>query len=126
MRRGRHLGLRLRNNVSVADWKGGFFGQSPPDEDYNLFYHLGGSGWDLQCDFTPCSLGAHSLDADPAFVDPADGDLRPRCESPVVDAGTTLANLLGTPDRATWTAPASQVWVHTHALCAEPTSSGRP
>jgi hypothetical protein len=83
--------LRLRNNISVAAAKGAYFGGSRADEDYNLFRHTGSSGADVQCNFAPCSTGAHTITGqDPRFVGPVSGDLRVQLGSPAIDAGIDL------------------------------------
>ncbi len=93
--------LRLRNNISVASAKGAYFGGAMPDEDYNLFWHTGGSGADVQCNFSPCSIGAHTITGrDPAFTGASSLDFHLRAGAPPVDAGLDLgftSDLAGSP-----------------------------
>ena len=71
--------LRMRNNIVQAVWKAGY-ADAPFDEDYNLYF--GG--------ITQFTRGAHSLVADPGFLDPIAGNLRLRPSSRAVDAGVEL------------------------------------
>ncbi len=55
------------------------------DEDYNLYYSNGGT-----VGFT---IGPHSLQANPLFVNPAANDYHLQAKSPAIDAGTTLPQI---------------------------------
>jgi hypothetical protein len=68
--------LILRNNVIQAVAKAGY-ADGAIDEDHNLY-------WGGRVQF---ATGPHTLVADPAFVAPGAGDLRPRADSPALDRG---------------------------------------
>lgn len=79
------------------------FNQAPDAPDYaESMFEVSGSDPYYSC-VTPLPeyYGVGNIDADPRFVDPANGDFRLRPDSPCIDAGTDLADvsvdLDGTP-----------------------------
>lgn len=79
--------LTMRNNVVQATWKVGY-ADAPFDEDHNMF-------WGGQRQF---QVGAHSVVTDPAFVDPAVGNLRLRPTSLGIDRGISAGIMLDFDD----------------------------
>jgi hypothetical protein len=71
--------LIMRNNIIQAVWKVGY-ADAPFDEDYDLYY--GG--------IRQFAMGAHSVVAAPAFVDPGAWNLRLERTSPAIDRGVRL------------------------------------
>ncbi len=80
--------LTMRNNVVQATLKVGY-ADAPFDEDYNMFF--GG-----QRQF---QVGSHSVVADPAFTDPAAGNLRLKATSPAIDRGVDAGITLDFDDQ---------------------------
>ena len=71
------------------------FNEAPDAPDYaESMFEVGGSDPDYSC-VTPLPeyYDGGNIDADPLFVDPANGDYRLRPDSPCIDAGTDLADV---------------------------------
>jgi myo-inositol-hexaphosphate 3-phosphohydrolase len=68
--------LYLRNNIIGAGWKAGY-ADGPIDEDYDLFY--GGN--------TQFTVGAHSIVANPGFLNGVSGNFDLLAGSRAIDAG---------------------------------------
>lgn len=71
--------LVMRDNAVQAAWKAAY-ADAPFDESHNLF-------WGGRVEMT---LSATSRRADPGFVEPDEGNLRPAPSSPAVDAGSEV------------------------------------
>jgi hypothetical protein len=77
---------------TLSDWVWNsivYFNQAP------LYPNSGGDSFEYSCT-TPPAPGAGNISADPRFVNAAAGDFRLRPDSPCIDAGTNLVDLLTT------------------------------